>query len=551
MFNLKPGLLPTTALAPVLVAALAGLACGTAATPTPTGKAAPTAPGTPAVVTAAPAPTATPKPKSIPRVGERTLKVGLQSLNFPPDPALGGFLAVQSGIGETLFKLGRDMKPEPWLATGARRLDEKTWEVTLRQGVKFHNGALMDAVAVEASLERAIAKSTRAKTLLDIARIEVQDTSTVIITTNKPSPILPALLTELTAAVVNAAAAEAMGDAFKEGPVLTGPFKVERFQQDKELLVVGHTEYWGPPPLLDRVIFTALPDPNSRLLALQSGDIDIAIRIDPNSVPTVKGSPTLTVRSGPPIYLEFLYLNHRRDPWKDLRVRQAIAVAIDREALSKGVTQGQGAPAIGPFPPAVLGCYQLRGHPFDPAKARQLLAQAGYQDKDGDGFVEKEGETLAMTLLTYRFQPELSPMAEVIQASLKAIGIKVNVRTVENPNPVLQQGDWDGGMYYVTMGVTGDAYLNLSQYFITGGSANFGGYSSSRVDELTSQLGIASDRQTREQLACAASQAIIDELPVVPLIYPSFDFGVSRKVVGFDQPHPFAWYFIDSQIGKR
>jgi ABC-type transport system substrate-binding protein len=137
-------------------------------------------------------------------------------------------------------------------------------------------------------------------------------------------------------------------------------------------------------------------------------------------------------------------------------------------------------------------------------------------------------------------------MAEAIPGNLKEIGIKVNVQMVEQIDAELQQNNWDGAMYFVTMGLSGDPYLNLSQYFNTGGSANFGGYSSLQVDDLTRQLSVAADRQTREHLACAA---IIDDIAVVPLLYPNHLFGVSRKVVGFENPHPFAWYFMDSQIG--
>jgi peptide/nickel transport system substrate-binding protein len=409
----------------------------------------------------------------------------------------------------------------------------------------------MDAVAVKASLERAIAKSPVAKTVLDIARIEVKDPSNLTIVTNQPSPILPALLAEPTSAILDAAAAEAMGDAFIERPVLTGPFKVERFQRDKELVVVRHAEYWGPAPLVDRVIFVYLTDGNSRSLALQSGDVDIASNMPPESVATVKNSPDLRVVSSRPVALEFMYFNHRREPWKDVRVRQAIAFAINREALVKAVREGVGTPANGPFPPILLRCDPLRGHPFDPVKARQLLTQAGYQDKDGDGYMEKDGQTLSMTLLTYRQNPELVPMAEIIQGSLKTIGIKVTVRLVEQIGAALQQGDWDGGLYFNNMVTTGDPYWALSQFYATGGATNFGGYSNPRIDELTHQIGQATDRQARLRLACVASQTIVDELPVLPLLYADFIYFISRKVVGLDDPHPFFLYFMDNTIGKR
>jgi peptide/nickel transport system substrate-binding protein len=303
--------------------------------------------------------------------------------------------------------------------------------------------------------------------------------------------------------------------------------------------------------MVDRTIFSYIPDNNSRVLALQSGDIDIASYIAPESVPTVENASDLMVVPAAPVALEFMYLNHRREPWQDERVREAVALAIDREALVNAIMQGLGTAAAGPFPPAFLRCPQLQGHPFDPVRAKELLAQAGYMDGDGDGIVERDGQSLTMTLLTYRQRPELPPMAEAIQGSLKTIGISVDIRMVEQIDAELEGTDWDGSMYFNNMTTTGDPYWALSQFFATGGEANRGGCSSPRVDELTRQINQATDRQVREQLACDASQTIVDEVPVVPLLYPNFNYGVSKTVAGFSEPHPFFLYLMDSKIGKQ
>ena len=486
---------------------------------------------------------------------EKALRLGLPFLftNQPADPASGGgFFLIQLGLGETLFKLSKDLRPEPWLATGAEQQDEKSWQVTLHSGVKFHNGKLMDAVAVKASLERAITKSSTARALLDIASIEVTGPLTLTIVTNNPSPVLPGMLTDPSSVILDADAAAATGnDVITENPVLTGPFKWERLQPDRELVVIRHPEYWGGPPMVDRTIFSYIPDNNSRVLALQSGDIDIASYIAPESVPTVENASGLVVVPAASVALEFMYLNHRREPWQDERVREAVALAIDREALVDAIMQGLGIAAAGPFPPAFLRCPQLQGHSFDPVRAKELLAQAGYMDGDGDGIMERDSQPLAMTLLTYRQRPELPPMAEAIQGSLKTIGISVDIRMVEQINAALEGTDWDGGMYFNNMATTGDPYWALSQFFVTGGEANRGGYSSPRVDELARQINQATDRQVREQLACDASQTIVDEVPVVPLLYPNFNYGVSKTVAGFSEPHPFFLYLMDSKIGTQ
>jgi peptide/nickel transport system substrate-binding protein len=534
----------------LVAAALAVLGCGTSSTPaSPAGTtasvpASPTA-STPSAIATLAAPTAT---------KESTLRVVLHYPPLPPpsDPGKGGgFHLIQIGVAETLFKLGhKDLKLEPWLATGAKILDEKTWEVTIRPGVKFHDGALMDAAAVKASLDRAIANSAAARGLLDIASIEIKDPITLTITNNKLSPILPNLLTHPTTAIVNAAAAAAMGDAFTQNPVLTGPFKVQKFQQDREIVVVRHPEYWGPKPKVDRVIFSYLQEGNSRVLALQSGDVDMAFLIGPESVSTVNNTPGLAIVPGGRVSLSLLFLNHRREPWKDVRARQAVSLAIDREGQVKAIAQGQADSATTLFPTAMLNCQGLRGHTYDPARARELLIQAGYQDKDGDGYVEKDGQTLAMTLLTTRQRSDSVPTVEAIQANLKNIGIKVNIGLVEQIVPGMQQSEWDAASTGNNVATTGDPYGTLTQFFTTGASGNYGAYANPQFDEMMRQLAITTDRPAREQLSCKAQQTVLDEVALVPLRFPSWDYGISNKVIDFD-PHFFNMYFMDSTIGKR
>ena len=126
---------------------------------------------------------------------ERVLKVAMTFLDEPPDPYQAGWLAVPTGLAETLFKLGDTLKPEPWLATGATQVSPTAWEITLREGVKFHNGVAMDAAKVKGSLDLALERRAGTRILLDVNRIEVKDSTTVVIHTNSANPIMPGLLT--------------------------------------------------------------------------------------------------------------------------------------------------------------------------------------------------------------------------------------------------------------------------------------------------------------------------------------------------------------------
>ena len=533
-------MIPFSRSIPVLLAvlALAVTACGGSAEPAPTQ-------ATQVETTASKAepPTTAAKTKEI------TLRVGTGFLTAIAPPIR--HTAVAMGLGETLFRLGDEYRPVPWLATEAKNLDEITWEITLRQGVKFHNGVEMDAAAVKASLERAFAESASIKRLLDIARIDVKDAYTLTIVTNRPSPILPNLLTERGTAIVEVGAAQAMGNAFKEKPVLTGPFKVERFQPSKELVAVRHEDYWGPRPLVDRLVVTHIADINSLVLALQAGDIDIAGGIPPHSVEPLEAHPDLVVRHPAKFQLNFMFLNTQREAMKDVRVRQAIAHAIDRDALVRGVMLDQAEPAVGPFPPNYLKCDGLQGRSFDPEKSRELLAKAGYEDRNGDGLLEKDGRPLEITFLTYGQGGFLPPMAEAIQGMLKDIGIKATIRSVERVDAVLREGDWDASMFNNNMVHTGDPYGTLFSFATPGAYLNKSGYQNPQLDGLLTQMFPLADRQERRRLACEASQALIDDPPIVPILHQNYDYGVSKAVTGFDNPYPYFQYIIDGGIGKR
>ena len=522
---------------PVLLAILilAITACGGAAT-------------VPASTTA---PLAAADPASPGSSNASSMTIAVVFLDQPPDPLQAGWLALPTGVSETLFRLDKDFSPEPWLATGSKQIENNIWEISLRPGVKFHNGADMDAAAVKASLDRAITQNKGMETLLDIASIEVKDPLTIRIVTNGPSPVLPGLLTANKTAIVDAAAALAMGDAFPAKPVLTGPYKVESFELDKEMVVIRHDQYWGTVPKLARIKYLGLADANSRLLALQSGDVDIAVYLSPEGTITVDKDPDLAVKSAAPNALTFMFVNHERGAMQDVRVRQAVALAVDRQALVNAVTQGKGAEAVGPFPPGFLACDQLRAHPFDPEKAKALLGEAGYLDTDGDGIVDKDGQPLILDLLTYRQRPELPLIAEATQSMLKDIGIRADVQLVEQPVPAANQGNWDLFTWYNGTTSTGDPFWALDRMYTTGGSGNRGHFSSSKVDDLTGQVGRTIDRAERASLACEATQAIIDEVAIVPILFPNFNYGVSNDVFGFEDPHPVPMYFMDSNVGKR
>ena len=186
---------------------------------------------------------------------EKTLTVGWAQWcsNLDPADAYNGWYTTEFGLGETLVKTNQDMELEPWLAESWDMVDEYTWSIKIRDNVKFHNGKDVDGAAVKASLERTIKMTARAPGLLDIASIEAKGND-VIIKTNTPNPSFMTSLADPFATIVDAAAAEEMGDEFKENPVLTGPFKLKEYVPDERVVVVRNEDYWGKKAKLEEVV---------------------------------------------------------------------------------------------------------------------------------------------------------------------------------------------------------------------------------------------------------------------------------------------------------
>ena len=207
-----------------------------------------------------------------------TLKAGVIWLDSPLDPVEGGYVATQSAMSETLFRLsGTTLSPEPWLATDATQVEPFIWRIGIREGVKFHNGNVMDAQAVKASLERAIRLSPAAASTLSVDTITVEDAQTITITTTVQQPTLPGLLILPALAITDAAAADTAGeDNFIAAGALTGPYIPTEYIQKERLTSVANDNYWGGTPPLAGIEHIAIPDTNSRELALQAGDIDVA-----------------------------------------------------------------------------------------------------------------------------------------------------------------------------------------------------------------------------------------------------------------------------------
>ena len=296
--------------------------------------------------------------------------------------------------------------------------DGLSYTFTLRDGVTFHDGTSFEAGDVVFSLERAVADdSTNAqKGLFEaISVVEAVDDRTVRITLSRPEGALLYNLGWGDAVIV----APESADTNRENPVGTGPFRLDRWTRGTEIRLVRYDDYWGDAPALERATFRVVPDPAAASAALQAGDVQAFPNFPaPELVPLFKNDPRFTVVVGTTEGETILSMNNGREPLTDVRVRRAIAHAIDRRSIIDGAMFGLGTPIGSHFPPHSEAYVDLTGETsYDPIKARELLNEAG---------IENLSLSLKLPPPTYARRG-----GEIIAGQLRDVGVDVRIEPVE------------------------------------------------------------------------------------------------------------------------
>jgi ABC-type transport system substrate-binding protein/ABC-type dipeptide/oligopeptide/nickel transport system permease component len=344
----------------------------------------------------------------------------------PPllDPTASAAAAIGEVVFPTVFEglvqLGPDGGVEPLLARSWEiSPDGLTYRFHLRSGVHFQDGAAFDADTVRFSLERAIGPGStnpQKPLLACIDRVAVIDPETVDLDLNHPCFGLLQVLGWSAAVMVSPASAVEN----RSHPVGTGPFRFGSWRRGVAVDLVRNPDYWGPAPHLDRVSVRFIADPNAALDALATGDVDAFAALPaPESIARLRRDPRFTVAVEPSEAKTILAINNRAGPLADLRVRRALAFAIDRQAIIDAAMFGLGTPIGSHFAPTERGYVDLTGrYPHDPAKARALLAEAGYT-----GGLDL---TLKLPPLAYARRS-----GEVVAAELAEIGVRVTLVPME------------------------------------------------------------------------------------------------------------------------
>jgi peptide/nickel transport system substrate-binding protein len=432
-------------------------------------------------------------------------------------------------IYSSLMTLDDHLRVVPQLAERIESPDPKTWVITVRQGVKFHDGHELTSADVAYTFRSLLAPefvSPIKGAFRMVQSVDVRDRYTVVFTLKEPFLTFPGNL------VIPPVVPDGAGPEFRDHPIGTGPYKFVRHLVDDRLELAAFDDYYGGRPANDGLILRFVPDDIMRGLELRKGTMDLVINdIAPDIVHQLEQAPTLqTVQSAGTDY-QYIGLNLRDPILKDVRVRQALAYAIDYQAIIEYLRRGLAYPAVGIIPP-VAWAFEPDVFRFshDPAHARRLLDEAGFPDPDGDGPATRF--TLSLKVSNIEFNRLQSA---VIQQNFRAVGVGLDVRMYEFATlyaDVLQGNfqlyflQWTGG-YAADPDILRRAFHSQQ---IPPSGFNRGYFSNPQVDELIDHATASTDEGARMRLFGEVQKILAKEVPYISL-WDKTNFAVAQRTL--------------------
>ena len=420
---------------------------------------------------------------------------------------------------------------EPGLATDWRVSEDGTvWTLDIRRGVTFHDGTPLDAHAVVFSLERQRDPNHPhhhedfaywQNSYRNIEKVEATDDFTVQITIERRYAPFEATLAMFPVAIVSPTAVAERGDEYGNVPVGTGPFRFTSWDAGR-IVLERNDDYWGGAPTVERLVFQAIPDGRQRLVALESGAIDIAYSIPPEELQFVELHPQLTLYRRPANNVAYMAMNTQKPPFDDVRVRRAANYALNKEPIVKLIYQGMAIPADGPLPPSQWGYHRIKSrYSYDPDRARELLAEAA-----ADGVFDPGVRYRLYVPSTPRpYLPDPVGVARVIRANLADVGIDTElvIQEFREHRRDLQFGNHELALFG-WVGDNGDPdnflYVLFDRENTTPGLArNVAFFRDPEVHGLLVLGQESADREQREQIYARVQELIGQQAPWVPIAH--------------------------------
>ncbi|MFO7995768.1 MAG: glutathione ABC transporter substrate-binding protein [Dehalococcoidia bacterium] len=457
-----------------------------------------------------------PTPEPVERL---TIAQGTDALTMDPHFIVDSPTAsVLEHMYETLVELTVDGELVPGLATGWEVTEGATvFTLTIREGVQFHDGEPLNAAAVKANLDRRLDSEAGTEMMFlvaQIAEVNVLGDYTVEIKTTEPFAPMLNHLSHSNNAMVSPAALNVSWDEPVTTPVGTGPFEFKSRVPGDRLTMVRNDDYWGTAPQLEEIVWRVIPDDASRVIALETGEVDVIVRVPPLDIPRLEADADIDVEIAPSVRTIFLGFNVREAPLNNQDVRQALNYAVDKEAIVENILGGVGRVSDAPISPGIFGYDSIMTYGYNATLAEEMLDDAGYP-RDGGGT---------------RFAIELSPavgryymdveVAQAAAADLEAIGIDVTLNTMDWGTYItwILATPEEAEVYQLGWGcITVDADYGLFPMFhseeVRPAGFNLGAYNNTAVDAFLETGRTTADPALREAAYKDAMEIIMDEAP--------------------------------------
>ncbi|RAI96789.1 peptide/nickel transport system substrate-binding protein [Paenibacillus pabuli] len=437
---------------------------------------------------------------------------------------------------------------KPWLAKEwSVSEDGKSYTFKLREDVKFHDGTPFNAEAVKFNLDRVIDPATKAANSLALIRpyssSEVIDEYTIKVNLEQPSQAFLGNLSQALLGIVSPTAAKKYGDQLGKNPVGTGPYTFVKWDENADIVVAKNKDYnWAPAnvenegaPHIDTITFKIVPEEATRIGSVQSKQVLAAETVPPQNIAALKNDPNQQLLQANTVGLPYtLFLNLRKAPWDDVKVRQAVQSAVDVESIVKTLYLGNYERAWSALSPGILGYDTSLEGSINPDinKANQLLDEQGWV-KGADGIREKDGKKLTLHYVDGSPNREKrNDIAAIIQQQLKQVGIAVEVEITKDVATVIYQ-NWDYDLYGNSQ-VNSDPNALYAFYHTSavGERPTLSGLSDPKIDKLLEQGAVETDSDKRVDIYNQIQQYLIEQAVILPIYVFPYTVAASKSVQG-------------------
>ena len=463
------------------------------------------------------------------------------------DPAKSGYIFSRMQIAETLFTVNKAGKLVPMLARDSHVSDDGlVWHIEVRDGVQFHDGTALTAEIAANDLKRAFDRPgvlNRAP-ISDIAA----SGNEVVITLSEPFSMLPAFLAHYSTMILAPASFDAAGDV--TAIIGTGAYRIDEVTPPLRVEMSAFDNWWNGKASIEKVSYLSVSRGDTRAMMAQSGDADLVLHLLPVAVNQLNNDPSVNVEIATIPRIRILKFDVSKPFFDEVIERQALSLAINRPAIAAVVMRNVDLAATQMFPPSIVGWNNdaIPAFDFDPQKARDLLAEAGWVE-GSDGILEKDGKRFSITLRTYPNWPDLPLIATAMQSQLRAVGINLEISVGSYTE--IPSGHADGSLDIALMtrsfSMMPDPLATVMADYGPGG-ADWGAmnWDNAEAADLLAKLVRTNDVAARADMQHQLTSILQSELPTIPVVWSELAVAASDKLEDlFVDPFEQNYYLSD------